>query len=52
MTTTMTDTTAIEGVTEALNPAAVERISLGEPEWLREQRQKAWEKTLERELAR
>ena len=43
MTTTMTDTAAIEGVTEAFNAAAVERISLGEPEWLREQRQRAWE---------
>jgi Fe-S cluster assembly protein SufD len=39
----MTDTTAIEGVTDALNPAAVERVSLGEPEWLREQRAHAWE---------
>lgn len=38
----MTDTTAIEGVTEALNAAAVERISLGEPEWLRAQRAEAW----------
>ena len=43
MTTTMTDTAAIEGVTEAFNAAAVERISLGEPQWLREQRQQAWD---------
>src|SRR5210317_2663655 len=33
----------MEGVTEALNPAAVERISLGEPEWLRERRVHAWD---------
>ena len=32
----------MEGVTEALNGAAVERLSLGEPEWLRERRQHAW----------
>lgn len=31
-----------EGVTEALNGATVERMSLGEPEWLRERRQHAW----------
>jgi Fe-S cluster assembly protein SufD len=33
----------MEGVTEALNPAAVERLSLGEPEWLRERRVHAWD---------
>ena len=33
----------MEGVTQALNPAAVERISLGEPEWLRERRMHAWD---------
>lgn len=33
----------MEGVTEKLNPAAVERISLGEPEWLRERRMHAWD---------
>lgn len=38
----MTDTKIAEGVTEALNAGAVERISLGEPEWLREQRLRAW----------
>ena len=39
---TMTDTIATEGVTDAVNGAAVERLSLGEPEWLREQRASAW----------
>jgi Fe-S cluster assembly protein SufD len=33
----------MEGVTEALGPAAVERVSLGEPEWLRERRLHAWD---------
>jgi Fe-S cluster assembly protein SufD len=33
----------MEGVTEALNGAAVERISLGEPDWLRERRVDAWD---------
>ncbi len=42
MTTTMTETIATEGVTDALNAAAVERVSLGEPEWLRERRAEAW----------
>jgi Fe-S cluster assembly protein SufD len=32
-----------EGVTEALNAGAVERVSLGEPEWLRELRMHAWD---------
>lgn len=38
---TMTKSTA-EGVTEALNAAAVDRMSMGEPEWLRERRMHAW----------
>jgi len=33
----------MEGVTETLNPAAVERLSLSEPEWLRERRSHAWD---------
>ena len=33
----------MEGVTEALSPAAVERLSIGEPEWLRERRMHAWD---------
>ena len=33
----------MEGVTEALSPAAVERISLGEPTWLQERRSHAWD---------
>jgi Fe-S cluster assembly protein SufD len=33
----------MEGVTEELNAAAVERLSIGEPEWLRERRSHAWE---------
>lgn len=33
---------AVEGVTEALNAGAVERVSIGEPEWLRERRMHAW----------
>jgi len=41
--TALTDTAAMEGVTEALNGASVERISIGEPQWLRERRAHAWE---------
>jgi Fe-S cluster assembly protein SufD len=41
-TTAMKETVGIEGVTEAINEVAVERISLGEPDWLREQRARAW----------
>lgn len=33
----------MEGVTEALNADAVERISIGEPEWLRHRRTQAWD---------
>ena len=33
----------MEGVTAALNADAVERISIGEPEWLRERRMQAWD---------
>lgn len=33
---------SVEGVTEALNAAAVDRMSMGEPEWLRERRMHAW----------
>jgi Fe-S cluster assembly protein SufD len=33
----------MDGVTTALNPAAVERIGMGEPEWLRERRMHAWD---------
>ncbi len=43
---TMTATNEIglmEGVTEALNAEVVERISIGEPEWLRERRAHAWD---------
>jgi len=35
-------TLAPEGVTEALNAEAVERVSADEPTWLRERRQHAW----------
>jgi len=38
----MTDTMIVEGVTSALSPDAVETISVGEPEWLRERRARAW----------
>ena len=38
----MTDTILSEGVTEALNFRAVERLCTGEPEWLRERREHAW----------
>ncbi len=33
----------MEGVTSALNPAAVERVGMSEPEWLRERRAHAWD---------
>ena len=33
----------MEGVTSALNPAAVERIGMSEPAWLRERRAHAWD---------
>ena len=33
----------MDGVTTALNPAAVERIGMSEPEWLRERRAHAWD---------
>ena len=39
----MTDTAILEGVTDELSVAAVERLSLGEPEWLRERRAHAWD---------
>ena len=38
----MTDTICSEGVTEALNFSAVERLCIGEPDWLRERREHAW----------
>lgn len=41
--TVLTDFGLMEGVTEALNGAVVERTSLGEPEWLRERRAHAWD---------
>jgi len=41
--TALTEASAAEGVTDALNGAAVERIGLGEPEWLRERRAHAWD---------
>ncbi|MDX1646612.1 MAG: Fe-S cluster assembly protein SufD [Longimicrobiales bacterium] len=41
--TALTDIGLMEGVTDALNAAAVERISIGEPDWLRERRTKAWD---------
>ena len=34
---------SIDGVTAALDPSAVERIGMGEPEWLRERRMHAWD---------
>ena len=40
--TVLKETVAMEGVTHALNAGAVERLSLGEPEWLRERREHAW----------
>jgi len=39
----MTEMLLAEGVTAALNTEAVERISVSEPEWLREQRAHAWD---------
>ncbi|MDX1494768.1 MAG: Fe-S cluster assembly protein SufD [Longimicrobiales bacterium] len=39
----MTDIGLMEGVTEALNGTAVERLALSEPEWLRERRAHAWD---------
>jgi len=42
-TTEMNEIGLMEGVTEALNAGAVERISIGEPEWLRERRAHAWD---------
>ncbi len=39
----MTDATVAEGVSDALNAAAVERAGLNEPQWLRERREHAWE---------
>ncbi len=33
----------MDGVTTALNPAAVERVGMGDPEWLRERRAHAWD---------
>ncbi|MDZ7781138.1 MAG: Fe-S cluster assembly protein SufD [Gemmatimonadota bacterium] len=33
----------MEGITDALNGAAVEHVSRGEPEWLRERRAHAWD---------
>jgi Fe-S cluster assembly protein SufD len=41
-TTAMNQTVQTEGVTDALSAAAVERMSIGEPEWLRERRAHAW----------
>ena len=38
----ITDSVTPEGVTEVFNAAAVERLSTGEPEWLRECRERAW----------
>ena len=40
--TAMTDTVAMEGVTDALNAGAVDRLTLGEPQWLSAQRMHAW----------
>ena len=39
----MTETALKEGVTGALSAAAVERLALGEPGWLRERREHAWD---------
>jgi Fe-S cluster assembly protein SufD len=38
----MSDTAVLEGVTEALSSSAVDRLSQGEPDWLRERREHAW----------
>lgn len=40
---TLTETPAMDGVTEAINATAVDRIALGEPDWLRDFRTGAWE---------
>ena len=40
--TALNETEAMDGVTDALNAAAVERLAIGEPEWLRERRELAW----------
>lgn len=42
MSDTATAATAAEGVTEAFNASAVERLALSEPQWLREARDGAW----------
>lgn len=39
---TMTATMTLEGVTEALNKDAVERLTAGEPAWLQDRRSHAW----------
>lgn len=39
----MMSTELMEGVTEALNPAAVEKLAISEPQWLRERRSHAWD---------
>lgn len=39
----MHDIGFMEGITDALNGAAVERVSQGEPDWLRERRTHAWD---------
>lgn len=36
------ETGVVEGVTDALNAGAVERLAIGEPEWLRGRRERAW----------
>lgn len=41
--TALKGTESMEGVTEALNAGAVERLTIGEPQWLRERRMHAWE---------
>jgi Fe-S cluster assembly protein SufD len=39
----MSDTGLMEGVTEAINGAAVGKVSAKEPQWLRERRDHAWD---------
>ena len=39
----MQDIGFMEGITDALNGAAVQRVSEGEPDWLRERRAHAWD---------
>jgi Fe-S cluster assembly protein SufD len=39
----MHDIGFMEGITDALNGAAVGRVSVGEPQWLRERRDHAWD---------